>query len=71
MFSFSAPRVMNPSLPNENLLRDLDPDHFETYRTKLNEAAGIAEAALREWDKDRSIGLWQSLFRKRFPQRAD
>ena len=71
MFSFSAPRVMNPSLPNENLLRDLDPDHFETYRTKLNEAAGIAEAALREWDEDRSIGLWQSLFRKRFPQRAD
>ena len=71
MFSFSAPRVMNPSLLNENLLRDLDPNHFETYKTKLTEAAGIAEAALRESDEDRSIGLWQSLFRIRFPQRVD
>ena len=53
MFSFSVPRVMNPSLPNENLLRDLNPDHFATYGTRLNEAAGIAEAALRESDDDR------------------
>ena len=62
---------MNPSLPNENLLRDLDLDHFETYRTKLNEAADIAYATLREWGVDRSIGLWQRIFRSRFPQRAD
>ncbi len=71
MFSFSATRVMNPSLPNENLLRDFDPDHLETLKIKLNEAVDISEAALREWDEDRSIGLWQSLFRSRFPQRAD
>ena len=71
MLSFSAPRVMNPSLLDENLLRDLDPAHFETYKTRLTEAAGIAEAALREWDEARSVGLWQRLFRTRFPQRAD
>ena len=38
---------------------------------KLDEAAGIAEAARRESDEGRSIGLWQRLFRTRFPQRAD
>lgn len=71
IISFSAPRVMNPSLPNENLLRDLDSDHFDTYRTRLNEAADIADAAFRERNEVRSIGLWQSLFRTRFPQRAN
>ena len=71
MFSFSVPRVMNPSLQNENLLRDFDPDHLETFKTKLDEAAGIAEAGRRESDEDRSIGLWQRLFKTRFPQRPD
>lgn len=71
LFTSSAPRIVNPSLPDENLLRDLDPDQFETYGTKLKEAADIAESALREWDEDRSIGLWQSLFKARFPQRVD
>ena len=71
LFTYSAPRISNPSLQEENLLRDLGPDQFETYRTRLTEAAGIAEAALREWDEDRSISLWQGLFRTRFPQRAD
>ncbi len=71
MFSYSAPRTMNPSLQNENLLRDCDDYHIEALKTKLTEAAGIAEAARREWDEDRSIGLWQSLFRTRFPQRID
>ena len=71
MFSYSAPRLMNPSLQNENLLRDFDDNHLEAFKTGLNEAAGIADAARREWDEDRSIGLWQSLFRTRFPQRAD
>ncbi len=71
MFSFSDPRLMNPSLQNENLLRDFDPDHFDAFKTRLNEAAGIAEAARREWDEDRSIGMWQSLFRTGFPQRID
>ena len=28
------------------------------------------EPLLREWDEDRSNGLWQSLFKTRFPQRA-
>ena len=71
LFAFSAPRIMNPSLPNENHLRDLDPDHLETYRTKLNAAAGFAEAALRERDEGCSIGLWQRLMRARYPQQAD
>ena len=70
-YSFSVPQVMNPSLRNENLLRDFDPDYIETLKTTLSEAAGIAEAARREPDEGRSIGLWQRLFRTRFPQRAD
>ena len=71
MLSFSAPRLMNPSLQNENLLRDLDDDHLQSFKTRLNEAAGIADAARREYDEGRSIALWQSLFRARFPQRVD
>ena len=71
IYSLSVPRVMNPSLQNENLLRDFDPDHFETFKMKLDEAADIAEAARRESDEGRSIGQWQRLFITRFPQRAD
>ena len=70
-YSFSVPHVMNPSLRNENLLRDFDPDYIEALKTTLSEASGIAEAARREPDEGRSIGLWQRLFRTRFPQRAD
>ena len=70
MFSYSAPRIMNPSLQSENLLRDFDLDHLQAFRTRLDEAAGIAETARRESDEERSIGLWQSLFRTRFPQRV-
>ena len=70
-FRPSALRILNPSLPNENLLRDLDPEQFETYRTRLIEAAGIAEAARRERNEDRSISLWQRLFGTRFPQQVD
>lgn len=69
MFSYSAPRIMNPSLQNENLLRDFDDDHLEAFKTSLTEAAGISGAARREYDEGRAIGLWQSLFRARFPQR--
>ncbi len=71
MLSYSTPRLMNPSLQNENLLRDFDDDHLQAFRAGLNEATGTAEAARRERDDDRSIGLWQSLFRTRFPQRID
>ena len=46
-------------------------DQFQPFKTKLDEAAGIAEAGRRELDEDRSIGLWQRLFKTRFPQRAD
>ena len=70
LFSLSVLWVMNPSLRNENLLRDFNPDQVEAFRTKVGEAAGIAEAGRRELDEDRSIGLWQRLFRTRFPQRA-
>ena len=69
-FSFSVPRVMNPSLQNENLLRDLEPDQLETLKAGLSEAADIAEGGRRELDQARSISLWQRLFRTRFPQRA-
>ena len=62
---------MNPSLQNENLLRDFDHDHLQAFKARLDEAAGIAETARRELDEERSIGLWQSLFRTRFPQRAN
>ena len=71
IYSFSVSQVINPSLHNENLLRDFDTDHRETFKTKLDEAAGIAEAARHESDEGRSLGLWQRLFRTRFPQRAD
>ena len=70
MFSNSTPRIMNPSLQSENLLRDFDDGHLLAFKARLNEAAGIAEAAGREYDEGRSIGQWQSLFRARFPQRV-
>ena len=57
MFSFSAPWIMNPSLQNENLLRDFDHDHLQAFKARLDEAASIAEAARRELDEDRSIGF--------------
>ena len=40
-------------------------DHLQAFKTGLNEATGIAEAARRESNEDRSIGLWQSLFCQR------
>ena len=67
----SVPQVMNPSLPSENLLRDWNSGHFETFKAELGEAADIAQEARRESAEGRSISLWQRLFRTRFPQRAD
>ena len=49
---------------------DFDPDHLDTFKTMVDETAGIAEEGCRESAKDFSIGLWQRLFRTRFPQRA-
>ena len=69
-FHYSVPMVMNPSLQRENLLRDWDRGHHEVFRAKLDEAANLAAAALQETATDRSISLWQRLFRTRFPQRA-
>ena len=70
-FRYSVPRVMNPSLQRVDLLRDWDRGHHEAFRARLNEAADLATAALQETDADRSISLWQRLFRTRFPQRAE
>ena len=52
------------------VLMDFDPDHLETFKTKVDEAAGIAEEGCRESAEDFPIGLWQRLFRTTFPQRA-
>ncbi len=38
-YSSSMPKVMNSSLPNENLLRDWNPGHFETFKTEFEGAA--------------------------------
>ena len=38
--------------------------------TELRAAADLAYEALRETDEGRSAGLWQRLFRTRFPQRG-
>ena len=70
-FTFTRPTAMNPSLRSEDLLGDWSVDNHEVFMTELRAAADLAEQALRETDEGRSIGLWQRLFRTRFPQRGD
>ena len=67
-FSFTRPTAMNPSLRSEDLLRDWSRDNHEVFMTELRVSADLAEQALRETEEGRSIGLWQRLFRTRFPQ---
>ena len=57
-------RVVMPRGRRWVQLSDLDPDHLETFNTKLDQVASIAGGASR-------MSLWQRLFRTRFPQRAD
>ena len=70
-FSYMRPTAMNPSLWSEDLLKDWSRDGQEVFMTELRASADLAEQALREPDENRSIGLWQRLFRTRFPQRGD
>ena len=66
-FSYTRPTAMNPSLRSEDLLRGWIRDNHEVFMTELRASADLAEQALRETDEGRSIGLWQRLFRTRFP----
>ena len=70
-FSFTSPTAMNPSLRSEDLLRNWSRDNYTVFMTELRASADLAHQALRETDEGRSIGLWQRLFRTRFPQRGD
>ncbi len=69
-FMFSRPTAMNPSLPNEDLLRPWNYEYQEVFKAEAASASDVAEEALRETHKGRSIGQWQQLFRTRFPQRG-
>lgn len=68
--SFIWPTATNPSLPSENLLRDWSRNNYEVFLTEVRASADLAEQALRETDEERSITLWQRLFRTRLPQRG-
>ena len=69
-FGFTRPTAINPSLRSEDLLRNWSRDNREVFMTELRAAADLAYEALRETDEGRSTGLWQRLFRTRFPQRG-
>ena len=69
-FRHTRPSAMNPSLRNEDLLSDWSHDSHEDFVREVTIAADLADAALRETNEDRSIGLWQRLFRRRFPHRG-
>ena len=66
-YQFGRPSAMNPSLRNENLLSPWNQGNHEVFMTEIASAADLAEEALRETHEGRSIGLWQRLFRRRFP----
>ena len=66
-FQFSRPSAMNPSLRNEDLLSPWNQRNREAFMMEIASAAVLAEEALRETREGRSIGLWQRLFRRRFP----
>ena len=70
-FSFTRPTAPNPSLRSEDLLRDWSRDNHEVFITEVRAAADLAEQAVRETNQGLSIGLWQRLFRTRFPQLGD
>ena len=70
LFMFSRPTAMNPSLPNEDLLKPWSHEYHEVFKTEVASAADVAEDALRETHEGRSIGQWQRLFRRRFPQQG-
>ena len=69
-FRYTRPSAMNPSLRNEDLLGNWSNEYHEVFKTEITDATDLADAALRESHEGRSIGLWQRLFRTRFPQRG-
>ena len=69
-YSFARPTAMNPSLPSEDLLSNWSRQHHGEFMAELTDAAYLANQALRETSESRSIGLWQRLFRTRFPQQG-
>ena len=68
---FFRPTAMNPSIRNEDLLRNWGQEHMDVFMKELRRAADLAEQAHRETEEGRSAALWQRMFRRRFPQRAD
>ncbi len=62
-----VPRVMNPSMPDENLARDWGQEGFERFKEHLQRAARLSRQALDHKDLDRSIDIWRELFGERFP----
>lgn len=66
-YQSGRPSAMNPSLRNEDLLSPWNQGNHEVFMTEVASAADLAEEALRETSEGRSIGLWQRLFRRRFP----
>ena len=69
-YCFARPTAMNPSLPSEDLLSNWSRQHHGEFMAELTDAAYLANQALRETSESRSIGLWQRLFRTRFPQQG-
>ena len=69
-YSFVRPTAMNPSVSNEDLLSSWSHQHYDVFMMELSAAADLANEALSETNEGRSIGLWQRLFRTRFPQQG-
>lgn len=63
----TAPIVSNPVLPSENLAERWEDAAYRDFLRTVQEAAGIARAALDETNEAESHTLWRELFGEDFP----
>lgn len=57
-----VPAVFNPSLLSENLAENWEQEDFDLFKNRFIKATEIAEEAIDEEDKNKSIEYWQRIF---------
>lgn len=63
----SAPAVINPVLPDEDLAARWSDESFKSFQRELTEAAEIAELALNASDTEEAVDAWRDLLGEDFP----
>jgi len=65
-----VPNIPDPGYSTVNVAKRWKLGEFQAFMEAVKKARGIAEAALKSEDEDKSVALWRELFGNRFQPRS-